>query len=139
MEIVLDTNVLIAGLRSPHGGSFALLEQIGSGKFEINLSVPLVLEYEATAKEHARTAGLSARDVDDVIDYLCSVARHRSIHYLWRPVLKDLLDDMVLELAVAAKADIVTHNARDFEGASSFGITIYTPREFLAKLRRTKR
>lgn len=132
----MDTNVLIAGLMSPHGASFELLRRIGTGEFDLNISVPLVLEYEAVAKRRAREVGLSASDIDDVVDFLCSVARHRQIYYLWRPLLTDPLDDLVLELAVESNAEyIVTHNVRHFGGASELGIEILTPREFLRRLR----
>jgi len=134
-SIVMDTNVLISGLRSPHGASYAILQQVGSGAFTFSLSVPLVLEYEAVAKEHARELGLTYEDVDDVIDYLCREGEARSIFYLWRPVLKDPRDDMVLELAVEAGVDgIVTHNVRDFAEATRFGIRILRPGAFLRQL-----
>lgn len=134
-SVVIDTNVLIAGLRSPHGASYAILQQIGTGAFTFSLSVPLVLEYEAVAKEHARELGLTYEDVDDVLDYLCREGEARSIFYLWRPVLKDPRDDMVLELAVEASVDsIVTHNVRDFAEATRFGIRILRPGAFLRQL-----
>lgn len=135
-SIVLDTSVLVAGLRSPHGASFALLEMVGRSKFELNVSVPLVLEYEAVAKRQSRELGLRFEDIDDVLDYICSTARHRPIYYLWRPLLRDPGDDMVLELAVEAQADyIVTHNIRDFAGSEHFGIRVVTPGEYLALMR----
>ena len=134
-SVVLDTNVLIAGLRSPHGASYAILQHIGRGMFTFSLSVPLVLEYEAVAKEHARELGLTFEDVDDVLDYLCREGEARSIFYLWRPVLKDPRDDMVLELAVEAGVDsIVTHNVRDFAEAARCGIRILRPGAFLRQL-----
>ena len=130
--MVLDTNVLVSALRSNKGASHRLLRLVDSGKFEVNLSVPLVFEYEAAAK---KSAPLPPHDVDAVIDYICSVAQHRKIHYLWRPLLKDPKDDMVLELAVTANCDsIVTHNIIDFSEAKGFGIHILTPREFLRKI-----
>ena len=123
-----------AGPRT-HGASYAILQQIGSGAFTFSLSVPLVLEYEAVAKEHARELGLTYEDVDDVLDYLCREGEARSIFYLWRPVLKDPRDDMVLELAVEAGVDgIVTHNVRDFARAARFGIRILRPGAFLRQL-----
>jgi predicted nucleic acid-binding protein len=44
-QVVVDTNVVIAGLRSRRGSAFQLLILIGTGQFDIHLSVPLVLEY----------------------------------------------------------------------------------------------
>ena len=134
-SIVLDTNVLIAGLRSRNGASFQLLSLIGESAFELNVSVPLVLEYEEVAKRESRALGLTHGEIDDVLDYLCAVATHREIYFLWRPVLRDAADDMVLEVAVEAGCDIVvTHNVRDFVGAERFGVRTLTPGEFLKRI-----
>ncbi len=43
-QVVIDTNVVIAGLRSRNGSAFHLLGLVGSERFKINLSVPLILE-----------------------------------------------------------------------------------------------
>lgn len=134
-SIVLDTNVLVAALRSRRGASFQVLSLVGSGTFELNVSVPLVFEYEDVAKRQARALGLTHADVDDVLDYLCAVGQHRRIYFLWRPVLRDPRDDMVLELAVEAACDyIVTRNLRDFTGADRFGVQVVAPREFLRRI-----
>jgi len=131
-RIVLDTNVLIAALRSRQGASYRLLSLVGRDKFELFLSVPLVLEYESVAKRQSRQIGLTHSDIDDVLDYLCHIGGHRQIHYLWRPYLRDPGDDLVLEVAVESESDyVVTHNVRDFDGASKFGIEIVTPQAFL--------
>ena len=134
-QVVIDTNVLLAALRSRRGASHRLLRLIGGGKFEINVSVPLVLEYEATAKGVLREIPLTVQDIDDIIDYLCSVANRRSVYYLWRPFSRDPKDDMLLELAVAARCEaIITFNKRDFRGAESFGLRVLTPSEFLRRI-----
>jgi len=136
LQIVVDTNVLYAGLRSRRGASHRLLREIGRhASFRIHLSVPLVLEYEEIAKRHARTLGLTHRDVDDVLDYLCSVAGLHDIFYLWRPFLPDPEDDMLLELAVEAGCQrIVTFNQRDFRGIERFALRAVTPQEFLQEI-----
>jgi len=134
-RVVIDTNVLVAALRSRRGASFRLFELIDSGKFHTCISVPLVLEYEAAAKDLIGRVSLRERDVDTVIDYVCKVASHHQIYYLWRPFLKDAKDDMVLELAVTAACDaIVTYNVRHFEGAEKFGLKIMTAKELLQQI-----
>lgn len=139
MRVVLDTNVLISAMRSRHGASYRVLRLVGLGRFEIIVSVPLVLEYEAVAKRLAQAVGLSHDDIDVILDYLCSVADRRGIFFLWRPVLKDPRDDMVLEVAVEAGCDhIVTHNVRDFVGAEVFGISVVTPGAFLRSLEESR-
>ena len=135
-QIVVDTNVFYAGLRSRRGASHRLLREIGRHtSFRIHLSVPLVLEYEEVAKRHARTLGLTHRDIDDVLDFLCSVAGLHDIFYLWRPFLPDPEDDMLLELAVEAGCQqIVTFNQRDFRGIEQFALRAVTPQEFLQEI-----
>jgi putative PIN family toxin of toxin-antitoxin system len=131
-RVVLDTNVLVAGLRSRRGASFQLLSEVGRGRFEIALSVPLVLEYEDALLRHAVVTGLSRADVDAVLDYLCSVAHLQRIFFLWRPLLPDPKDDLVLELAVAAGCKtVVTFNLRDFRGAEGLAVHAQRPAEFL--------
>jgi putative PIN family toxin of toxin-antitoxin system len=134
-RIVIDTNVLVSALRSRRGASHSLLMLVGGKGFEVALSVPLVLEYEDAAKRMSEAAGLTHEEVDDIIDYLCSVAHHQEIHFLWRPVLRDAHDDHVLEVAVEARCGIiVTHNVRDFAGSERFGIEAVSPGEFLRKI-----
>ncbi len=134
-RIVIDTNVLVAALRSKRGASYRLLNLINSEKFSIHISVPLVLEYEDAAKKLLEDIPLTEQDVDDILDYLCAVAQRHQIFYLWRPFLKDAKDDMVLELAVTADCDfIVTYNERDFQGAERFGLRVVTPKEFLEEI-----
>lgn len=131
-RIVIDTNVLVAALRSNRGASFRLITEIDSGHFEICVSVPLVLEYEAALVRQARSFSFTRRDISDFLDYLCSVARRQPIFFLWRPRLKDPGDDMVLEAAVAAGARyIVTFNKRDFESGHPLPVRLATPQEFL--------
>jgi len=134
-QVVLDTNVIYSGLRSRRGASFKLLSLLGSGRFEIHLSVPLVLEYEEVLQEKRRDLGLTEADVNDVVNYLCRVAGLHEIHFLWRPRLKDPDDEMILELAVGAGCDyIVTYNKEDFPGVENFGIELVTAKELLQKI-----
>ncbi len=134
-RIVIDTNILVAALRSRTGASFKLLSLIDRGKFVLCISVPMVLEYEAASKKHAKTLGLAYSDIDDIIDYICLVAEHHKVYYLWRPMLKDPNDDMVLELAVSGKAEsIITYNKGDFKGAERFGIRILSPKDLLKQI-----
>ena len=135
-QIALDTNVLITALRSSLGASYKLLTLIGQTEaFEINLSVPLVLEYEEVTKRLSADIGLTHEDIDDILDYLCTAANKRDIFFLWRPFLKDPKDDMVLELAVEASCDfIVTYNEKDFRGSETFGLEVITPKAFLQRI-----
>lgn len=132
MRVVLDSKVLVAGLRSRRGASFRLLELLRDGVFEIAVSVPLALEYEAVLLRHARDIELSGREIEGVVDYLCQIAHRQDIHFLWRPTLSDPKDEFVLELAVGAECEwIVTHNIRDFRKATRFRLKVVRPADFL--------
>jgi predicted nucleic acid-binding protein len=133
--VVLDTNVLEAALRSRRGASFAVLSLVGTGRFDLAVSVPLVLEYEDVLMRQAGVMGRDPAVVADLLDYLCAVAKQQAIFFLWRPCLPDPRDDMVLELAVAASGEaIVTYNRRHFVPASQFGIRVYSPARFLERI-----
>ena len=136
--LVIDTNVLVAGLRSRRGRSFELLGMIGGIHFDITLSVPLVMEYEAVLGR-PEMVPISAHAVAQVLDYICATALHQDIFYLWRPRLRDAKDDMLVELAMNAGAQIiVTHNVKDFELARGLGLVILTPDECLKHLQEDK-
>ena len=132
VQIVIDTNVFVSALRNDTGASFFLLTLVGKNEFEINLSVPLLLEYEAVSRKHLKQTNLNATDLSDILDYICSASKHHEINYLWRPFLKDPKDDFVLELAVKSESQyIITFNKKDFMNISMFGVTAVTPWEFL--------
>ena len=107
MLIVIDTDVIVAAIRSPTGASAALLRALQAGQVQAAASVPLFVEYEATCTraEHVLAAQLQASDVIDFLDALAALIKPIEIHYLWRPQVRDQADDMVLEAAVNAMAD----------------------------------
>ena len=138
MRLVLDTNVVVAALRSPSGASAALLEQALDRRFTLLLSIPLVLEYEGTCTDPAQriASGLSEAEVGTIGSALCAVAEPVHAWFLWRPQLRDPADEMVLKTAVNGNADaLVTFNRRDFGDApAAFGIEMPSPRQALSKI-----
>ena len=140
MRVILDTNVLVAALRSDMGASYALVSQLPSERFQMALTVPLYLQYQdVLARPEHMTGASTPDDILNFLRYLCSIAHRQRVFFLWRPWLKDPKDDMVLEAAVASQSRyIITHNLRDFTGSvieESFGIVPVRPREFLHRLR----
>jgi putative PIN family toxin of toxin-antitoxin system len=131
-HIIIDTNVMVAGLRSRRGSAFRLLTLVGMGQFDIHLSVPLVLEYEEVLLRELPHLQVPRTVVEDVLDFHCTVATRHQIFFLWRPYLPDPSDDMLLELAVVARCDfIVTYNLRDFVGVERFALRAIEPGTFL--------
>lgn len=137
MRLVLDTNVIVAGLRSPAGASAALIDRALTRQFDLLLSVALALEYEAACQDPAQRiiSGLSEAEVATIISALCAVADPVQTRFLWRPQLRDPADEMVLEAAINGFADaLVTFDRRDFGDAPGrFGIALLSPRQALRR------
>ena len=133
LQIIIDTSVIVSAIRSKRGASYRLLLKLGAdNRFEINLSTALLLEYEEKAQEHGAKFGYTDTQINDFLDFICSVANEHQTYFRWRPFLRGAEDEFVLDLAIAANADyIVTYNLRDFIGAETFGIKVITPKEFL--------
>ena len=134
MIYVLDTNVLVAAVRSPQGASAKILRRVLTERLSALCSVPLFLEYEAVLSrpEQLQAAGVSVADVANLLDVLAGKVQRVEIAYLWRPQLRDAADDMVLEAAVNGRATaIITFNQRDFLPQTlTFGVAVLTPAQF---------
>jgi predicted nucleic acid-binding protein len=108
--------------------------------FEVLVSVPLILEYEAvlTRPEHLEASGLTSPQVNEVLDALVKVSIPVPLRFLWRPRLKDPADEMVLETAVTGAAGwVVTFNLRHLANAArEFGIRVALPRDARREVRR---
>jgi putative PIN family toxin of toxin-antitoxin system len=139
LRYVLDTDVVVAAMRSSQGASRQLLLEALSERFELLLSVALILEYEAVLTRPAQltACGISKAEAGRVLDDLASIAKPVKIRFRWRPHLHDPGDDMVLETALNGDADaIVTFNLRHFSLANkSFDCAVLLPRLALQQIR----
>ena len=134
-KIVIDTTVLVSALRSRAGWAFDLISRVGTGQFQHVVTVPLVMEYEDVLHRPG-VVSVSAEKVDDILDYVSSTALRQRVHFLWRPKLQDIKDDMVLEAGVNGQCQyIVTWNVRDFAAASGLGLKVLSPDVFLTQLK----
>jgi len=140
LRLVLDTDVLLAALRSDRGASRQLLINALDRDIEVLVSVPLMLEYEAvlTRPEHLDASGLNAAQMNEVLDAMAKVLSPVHLRFLWRPRLKDPADEMVLETAVNGGADgLVTFNLRHLAAAAGeFGIHVFLPRDAWKEVQR---
>ena len=140
MRLVIDTTAMVAAIRSDTGASRQLLVDALEDRFAMLVSVPLLIEYEAvmTRHEHLAASRLSVTDVKTLLDAVAAVAEPVRLDFLWRPVLVDADDDMVLETAVNGRADaIVTFNRRHFVLVrKQFGIDTLSPAEAVLRLER---
>ncbi len=130
--VILDTNIIFAGLYSSSGASFQVLRLLDAGRINPVISTSLLFEYEDVLKRKQELLELSNEQVDTVLDNICALSKFQEIYFLWRPYLNDQKDDHVLEVAVASKTNIiVTHNLKDFKGVEKFGVKAITPSKYL--------
>ena len=138
MRFVLDTDVVVAAMRSPSGASAAILVAARSGRATLLATVALFIEYEAICQraEHREAAGLDRFETKLFLDGLAYLVQEVEAHLLWRGRLRDANDDMILDAAVNGKADaIVTFNRRDYgDVPAEFGIGLLLPREALRRI-----
>ena len=137
MKLVLDTNVLVAGVRSRTGASNPLILAGLRRQFVWYCSVPLFFEYEDVLgrADLLLDAGLDRATAVKFLAVVARVVTPVEVNYRWRPQLGDPDDEMVLEAAINCRANIVTHNARDFgDVPARFGLSVLSPAEALRRV-----
>jgi len=138
MKIVMDTDTIVAALRSPTGASAELLRRVRRGEITLAASVSLFMEYEdvCARPEHLHAAGLDSRSVGIFLDGLARIVMPVEVHFLWRPQLRDPADELVLEAAMNASAQaLLTFNLKHFARvAKHLGLRVSQPGPFLRSL-----
>ncbi len=134
----MDTDAVVAAMRSPSGASAALLRAARAGRAALLATVPLCLEYEGVCSrpEHVAAAGFGPEDVTVFLDAVVDLVEPVEVWFLWRPQLRDPGDELVLEAAVNGRAAaIATFNRRDFSPAAArFGVEVLLPAEAVRRL-----
>ncbi|HEX4486837.1 MAG TPA: putative toxin-antitoxin system toxin component, PIN family [Terriglobales bacterium] len=137
-RIVLDTSVLIAGLRSQLGAGNAILKLVARCEIVMVATPPLFLEYEDVVKrpEHRLIHGLGLDAIEEFLAELAALIEPVEVHFRWRPQTRDPKDEMVLEAAINGQVDaLVTYNVIDFATAAvQFGISLMRPGDLLKEL-----
>ena len=139
LSIVLDTSVVVAGLRTRLGAGNAVLRLVAERQVRLLATPPLFLEYEDVLKrpEHRLAHGLTPLEIDEFLAELAALIEPVEVHFQWRPQTRDPNDEMVLEAAINGEADaVVTYNVADFaEAAKRFEISVLRPAELLKKVK----
>lgn len=132
MIIVLDTNVLVSALLTPHGYAARVLDAILAGRLTILLDDRILEEYEEVLRRER--FGFALEDVKILLEFL----RVEGIAVTAPPLKVELPDSgdlMLVEVAVAGGADaIVTGNKKHFPRNRCFGIPVMSPAEILSLL-----
>jgi predicted nucleic acid-binding protein len=141
MKLVLDADVLVAGLRSSSGASRVLLSAVDAGMIIPLVSVAEVLEYEAVLKrpQQMEATRLSRWEIDCFLDDYIAQIDHIKVAFRTRPLVKDPDDEIFAELAINSRADaLVTFNLTDYRPAdpqaSVLDIPVCRPGDILRRL-----
>lgn len=131
-RVILDTNVIVAALRSQAGASFRLLMTIGHAQWQSVVTPALMYEYEDVVRRPGQVPGLSENDISAILDLLYQRSHRQLVYLSWRPLSQDPGDDLVLEAAIAGSCDfVVSFDERHLRPAREFGIEILKPVELL--------
>ena len=138
LQIVVDTNVVSAAMRSKSGVSNAFLRLLNDPRVRFHISNALLLEYEEVLRREQTALDLQDQDIEDLLDGFCAFGQKHYRLFTWRPASGDPDDDLVVDLALSARVDyLVTYNLRDLQFVEQYGIVLVTPRQVLDILRNT--
>ena len=137
----MDTDVLVAGLRSRTGASRILLMAAEARVITPLVSVATFLEYEdmLTRSEHLLAAGLSHWDIDVFLDAFLAVSEEVSPYYNHGGLVVDPDDDKFATTAINGNAAaIATFNIRDYvprDGrVTGLGIAVCRPGDIVRRI-----
>ena len=129
MKIVLDTNVLVAGLLSPFGPCGEIVRMVSSGEVTLCFDAPIFIEYSEVL--YRPKFGFDKEKVSTLLDHI----EHRSHAVASSPLrhsLPDPDDEPFLKVTIAGKAEcLVTGNASHFPAKLRQGRKVLSPSEFL--------
>ena len=133
MRIVLDTNVLVSGLRNPNGVPGRIVDLLLAGKLTALYNDAILGEY-ADVLSRPRLE-LSTEQVQAVIGYLRLSGEMIQAMPLPGDTLPDPDDLVFAEVAMTGNAEVlVTGNMKHFIGLKERGVTVLAPAEFLEKI-----
>ena len=140
MRVVIDTNIVIAGLYSRRGASFRVLEAALKNNIDYVVSPFVALEYIGKVEEKMK-AGLLGQPREFYLAFIRALIE-KGVQVqqpaLERPTLKDPTDDKILECALAGECSVIlTFNTRDFPAKilKDYHIRAMDPGEFLRERR----
>lgn len=129
MKVVVDTNVLVAGLLSPFGPPGEVVRMIASGVLNVCIDARILTEYADVlnrAKFRFQTKHVHA---------LLEQIRMDGLSVAGTPLanrLPDPTDEPFLEIAITGNAAcVITGNLKHFPATKRHGMAVLSPAEFL--------
>lgn len=138
-RVILDTNVILAAMRSQTGASHRLLLGIGHPRWQSVITPALRYEYEDVARRPGNAPGLSSWEITNILDLIYQESHRQLVWFSWRPLSPDPGDDTILEAAIAGGCDfVVSFNERHLRAAKEFGIGVLKPADLLKLIGESK-
>jgi len=134
MRVVLDTNVLVAGLLSASGPPGWIVEAVLAGDLEPALDGAIRQEYEEVLRRPE--FGFSGARVDDILAALDQFGFVVTAAEPWPVVLPDPDDAPFLSVAAASASVLVTGNLRHFPAQVRGDVVVLSPREFVERIKK---
>jgi predicted nucleic acid-binding protein len=69
-RVILDTNVVLAAMRSKAGASYRLLLTLGHPRWQSVITPALLYEYEEVVRRSGSAPGLSPEDITNILNLL---------------------------------------------------------------------
>ena len=137
MRIVLDTNVLVAGLLSPFGPCAEIVRMVSSGEVRLCFDALILVEYDEVL--YRSKFGFDKDKVAALLDHI-EHCGHTVASSPLRHSLPDPDDEPFLKVAIAGKAVcLVTGNASHFPVKLCQGRKVLSPSECLTFYKRHQR
>ena len=136
MRVLLDTNVLVAGLLSAARPPGWIIEAALAGELEPVLDMAIRQEYEEVLRRPEFQ--FPSSQVEALLAALDQFAFHVAAPAPWPIALPDPDDEAFLAVAAATASVLVTGNLRHFPVGSRQGVTVLSPREFIDRIKALK-
>lgn len=137
--IVVDTNVILRGVRSNAGASGYILKAMLSGELAFAATPAVMIEYEDVLKRPSSLSGLEIEEwqIDTILNAVAMMAHETHPWFRFRPFLDDPKDDLFIECALAAGVRVIVTDDKHFKhpDVAAFGISPKTASDFVKELR----
>jgi predicted nucleic acid-binding protein len=128
MRLVVDTNVLVAGILSASGPTGWIVEALLAGEIEPVLNAGIRAEYEDVLRRPELSLG--PERVGAVLDVIDAFGLEIVVPP-WPERLPDPDDALFLAVSAWVGCPLVTGNIRHFPVKARGGVVLLTPRQFL--------
>lgn len=136
MRVVLDSNVLVAGLLSAAGPPGWIVEAALAGELEPAFDMAIRQEYGEVLRRPEFQ--FPPAQMEALLVALDQFGFHVAAAPPWPIALPDPDDEPFLAVAAAAASVLVTGNLRHFPVSSRQGVIVLTPREFVNRIKAQK-